>query len=141
MSKNTIFEGRHIPIASGPGTEPLYVITMPTHHYFEAQNPTHHEILFLVHDAILNSHPAVQSVIKYGVPFYVLKKNLCYLCIQKDKPVLGIVEGYRLESIHDLLDFTGRKQIGHFPLSDMDEKRYNDLLRVIETAVDFDLKR
>lgn len=107
--------------------------------YFEEQLPEHRELYFQLHRLILDSHPGIRSLIKYRVPFYVLKKNLCYLCTQKNQPVLGIVEGYRLSSVHHLLDFTGRTQIGHFDLKNLNENRYAELISVLNAAIAHDL--
>ena len=107
--------------------------------YFFEKCPDHREILQQVHQFIVESHPGVRASIKYTVPFYSLKKDMFYLCVQKGIPILGVSKGYLLAEIHHLLDFTNRKQIGHFQLVGMDEQRYTDLLFVIATAVDFDL--
>jgi hypothetical protein len=88
---------------------------------------------------ILSSHPGIELKKKYGLPMYVLKKNVVYLDIQKGKPIIGIVYGIHLKEIHSHLDFTGRTQIGHFSLDNMNESRYDDLYIVLATAIEFGL--
>lgn len=114
---------------------------MSVEQFFHTKGIAHTSILTQVHQLILDMHPGIQSSIKYTVPFYSLKKNVFYLDVQKGVPILGIVEGYRLMEIKALLDFTKRKQIGHFQLVNMNEERYELLIMVIKTAIDFDLGR
>lgn len=109
--------------------------------YIDDQAPELQEELWSFHHFILQAHPAIRATLKYGVPFYVLKKNLCYLCVQKNKVVLGIVDAYLQPSIFDLVDFTGRKQIGHFIWNKPDDQCYTDLQRVLTEAIEFDLRR
>ena len=54
---------------------------------------------------------------------------------------MGVVSGIHLVEIHSLLDFTGRKQVGHFSLENMNEKRFDELLIVLASATEFDLKK
>ncbi|OFZ12808.1 MAG: hypothetical protein A3D92_00750 [Bacteroidetes bacterium RIFCSPHIGHO2_02_FULL_44_7] len=114
---------------------------MTLERYFERQSADHSALLRQVHQLILDQHPGIQALIKYGIPFYVLRKNLCYLCIQKNKVILGIVEGHRLHSVYSLLDFTGRTQIGHLAIDPMTEQRYSDLMVVLATAIEYDLQK
>jgi len=114
---------------------------MTIERYFELQSTEHTAILRQVHQLILDQHPGIRALIKYRIPFYVLRKNLCYLCVQKKKVILGIVEGHQLNSVHSMLDFTGRTQIGHLAIDPMNEQRYSDLLVVLNAAIEFDLQR
>lgn len=113
---------------------------MTLERYFESQSAKHSVLLWQIHQLILDQHPGVNAQIKYGVPFYVLRKNLCYLCVQKNKVILGIVEGHRLNSVQSLLDFTGRKQIGHLAIDPLNEQAYHDLLVVLANAIEYDLR-
>lgn len=109
--------------------------------FFHSKGVDHLSILQQAHQILENCHPGVQSTIKYGVPVYTLKKNLVYLDIQRGKPLMGVMYGIHLVEIHSLLDFTGRKQVGHFSLENMDEKRFDDLLIVLASATEFDLNK
>ncbi len=101
----------------------------------------HAALLEQVHDFIINAHPGIQHKIKHGIPFYSLKKDFLYLDVQKNTPLVGVIQGRQLKDAQDLLDFTQRKQIGHFQLTSMSESRFRDLLFVIQSALDYDLKR
>ena len=114
---------------------------MITDRFFQKHDQRHMEVLEQVAQILNSAHPGVQLKRKYGIPMFVLKKNIAYLDIQKDTPIMGVVYGIHLEAIHHLLDFTGRKQIGHFQLTDLDEDKIEKLHTVIFTAVDFDLSR
>lgn len=107
--------------------------------FFRTKGEDHWELLHQVDQMILSSHPGMVLKKKYGLPMYVLTKNVVYLDIQKGKPLVGVVYGIHLKEIHSLLDFTGRSQIGHFSLENMTEARYDDLYVVLASAVEFGL--
>lgn len=114
---------------------------MSVERYIESQDPALRESLWTFHRFIANSHPAIRPMLKYGVPFYVLKKNLCYLCVQKGKVVVGIVDAYLQPGIHEFVDFTGRSQIGHFVWNSLDDRCFTDLHQVLTQVIEFDLSR
>ena len=71
----------------------------------------------------------------------MLKKNIAYLDVQKDRPLLGIMYMKDIPGMDKLTYVGNRTQIGHFYLDSMDDLRFSELLTVIEIAVSFDLKR
>jgi hypothetical protein len=107
----------------------------------ERKGYDHEQLIRFVDSEIRNSHPGIQLQRKYGVPFYVLKKNLFYLDVQKGIPILGVVYGIKMKSELGFLDFTGRTQIGHLQLQKLDENLLLQLRQVIHTAIEFDLNR
>lgn len=107
--------------------------------YIESQDPSLQEKLWAFHRFISDSHPAIQTTIKYGVPFYVLKKNLCYLCVQKGKVVLGFIDAHLQPGLHEFVDFTGRSQIGHFVWQTLDDRCFTDLHQALTQAIEFNL--
>lgn len=109
--------------------------------FLETKGSEHREAFALVRDLILNSHPAIQQVTKYGYPFFVLKKNLFYVGMQKGVPFIGVCYAFKIPEILPLLDMTGRSQIGHFSLVDLNQQRYEELVTVVDAAVHFDLNR
>jgi hypothetical protein len=98
------------------------------------------EELRLVERIILDAHPAITRAKKYGLPFYVLKKGVFYLDVQKDKPILAAVYGFRLDSVSALLDFTGRTRIGHYSLLDLDARKLQEIAAIVDAAIEFDLR-
>lgn len=109
--------------------------------YLEKKDPRHREVLRLVHDQMLAAHPAIQLVKKWGLPVFVLKKNVAYLDVQKDRPLLGIMYMKDIPGMNKLTYIGNRTQIGHFYLDGMNDERFSELLTVIEIAVSFDLNR
>lgn len=97
--------------------------------------------LRLVDQVVRNAHPAIVATRKYGMPFYVLKKNLFYLSTMNDRPRIGVVYGVHLETISSLLDFTKRTQIGHYFLDNLSEEGYAELVTIIDAAIAYDLRR
>lgn len=101
----------------------------------------HAETLRITRDLILSSHPGIQLKLKYTLPFFTLKKDLCYIDIQKNKPILGVINGINLTNVRDLLDFTGRKYVGHYSLLNLDEKRLPELQFIIDEMIVNNLSR
>jgi len=109
--------------------------------YISRKDPKHRDILHLVHDQMMASHRGMQLVKKWGLPVFMLKKNIAYLDVQKDRPLLGIMYMKDIPGM-DKLTFVGnRTHIGHFYLDGMDDVRFSELLTVIEIAVTHDLNR
>lgn len=109
--------------------------------YLSKKDLKHREVLRTVHEQMLSMHPAIQLVKKWGLPVYVLKKNVAYLDVQSDRPLLGIMYMKDIPGMNKLLHVGNRTQVGHFYLDGMNDKRYAELLTVIEIAVSFDLDR
>ncbi|GAB5417424.1 MAG: hypothetical protein Crog4KO_30060 [Crocinitomicaceae bacterium] len=109
--------------------------------YLSKKDPKHHEILRTVHNQMLASHPAMQLVKKWGLPVFMLKKNVAYLDVQKDRPLLGIMYMKDIPGMDKLTVVGNRTQIGHFYLDEMNDERFSELLAVIEIAVTHDLER
>lgn len=93
------------------------------------------------HDLLIHSHPGVRLVKKWGLPVFELKKNVAYLDVQKNRPLLGIMYAKDINGISSLLFTEGRKQVGHFYLDGLNEDRYAELLTVIDLAITHDLAR
>lgn len=109
--------------------------------FLHIKDPKHHDILRMVQEQLLASHPAMQLVEKWGLPVFLLKKNVAYLDVQKDRPLLGIMYMKDIPGMNKLLHVGNRTQVGHFYLDGMNDDRYTALLTVIEIAVSFDLNR
>jgi hypothetical protein len=109
--------------------------------YLDKKDPKHHEVLRMVHDQVMASHPGMQLCKKWGLPVFMLKKNVAYLDVQKDRPLLGIMHMKDIPGMDKLTYVGHRTQVGHFYLDGMNEQRFSELLTVIEMAVSHDLNR
>ena len=107
--------------------------------YLLKQNARHRDSLRLVHDECIAAHPGMQLVKKWGLPVFMLKKNIAYLDDQKDRPLLGVMDAKKIPGISDILYFGNRKQVGHFYIEDLSEERFSELRTIIEIAVSYDL--
>lgn len=68
--------------------------------------------MYFLREEILDSHPAITESLKYGVPFYTLKKNICYLTqSKKDGAYIGFIQGHKLSNEQGILITDGRKQV------------------------------
>jgi hypothetical protein len=109
--------------------------------FLSKKDSKHHDVLRMVQDQVLATHPAMQLVKKWGLPVFMLKKNVAYLDVQNDRPLLGIMYMKDIPGMNKLLHVGNRTQIGHFYLDGMNDERFAALLSVIEIAVSFDLNR
>lgn len=99
------------------------------------------EELRIARNLVLSAHPAIYETVKYGLPFFYLKKPLAYLDAQKGKPLLAFMNGTKFGALTNELDFTGRVRVGHFSLIDLNEKRYEIMCALIDTAIEYDLTK
>ncbi|MCH2224080.1 MAG: hypothetical protein MK066_04870 [Crocinitomicaceae bacterium] len=107
--------------------------------FLETVDSKYKEAFVLTRDLILNSHPAITIVTKYGYPFFVLKKNLFYVGVQNSQPFIGVCYAYKMPNILSLLDMTGRTRIGHFSLKDLNQTRYEELVAIVDATIAHDL--
>lgn len=109
---------------------------------FIARKGAEHEaVLRTASQFILNAHPAMHVSIKWSLPVFQLKKNLIYMDVQKNIPLLGFMDSLQLEGMQSLLDYTGRKQIGHFYLLPLDQVCMENMALLVDTAIQLDLHR
>lgn len=96
------------------------------------------EELRLTRNLVLGAHPAITECIKYGLPFFSLKKDLAYMDVQKGKPLIAFMNARHFGELSDELDFTNRTRVGHFSLLNFSEERYILLATIIDAAIEFD---
>lgn len=108
--------------------------------FIERKAGPHAEIIRQIHQCIMSAHPGIQNSWKYGLPFYSLKKNLFYFDVQKGKPLVAVYYGRDIKSALSLMDFTGRKQVGHFSLESMTDERFSQFFALIDAVIEFDLR-
>ena len=77
--------------------------------YIDNQSSEIAQLMYLLRGEILESHPAITESLKYGVPFYTLKKNICYLThSKKDGVYIGFIQGHKLSNEQGVLLTDGR---------------------------------
>jgi hypothetical protein len=66
--------------------------------YIEATNPAEvRQLLFMAHHFLQeNLPPFAACAIKWKIPFYMLRRNFCYLNRHPDHITLGFPHGYKL---------------------------------------------
>ncbi|MCJ8290208.1 MAG: hypothetical protein HRT58_11145 [Crocinitomicaceae bacterium] len=97
------------------------------------------EELRFTRNLILSSHLGINESIKYGLPFFSLKRIMAYMDVQKGKPIVAFMNGTKFGELSKELDFTGRKRVGHFSLANLNEKRHEILCALIDVAIEYDL--
>lgn len=84
----------------------------PLENFYHQQTEPNKSCLLALREIILSQHADIESVWKYGLPFFYFKgKMFCYLWIHKKykQPYIGIVKGNQIEHPNLLLE--KRKQI------------------------------
>lgn len=99
------------------------------------------EELRFARNLVLSSHPAITESIKYGLPFFTLKKDIAYLDVQKGKPLIAFMNARHFGELSEVLDFTNRTRVGHFSLVDFSEERSILLASIIDAAIEFDRQK
>ena len=99
------------------------------------------EELRFARQLLLDSHLGIKESVKYGLPFFSLKRILAYMDVQNGKPLVAFMNGTQFGELSKELDFTGRKRVGHFFLTDLDDKKHEILCALIDVAVEYDLER
>ena len=94
--------------------------------YIYNQDPKVVDLLLKLRIIILDCHPQIVESLKYKIPFYSYKKNLCYLNVKKGKYFdLGFVDGFKLSNIHGKLligdNRTVIKSLRFFSINDFEE--------------------
>lgn len=88
------------------------------------------EICLLLHDLFI-SFPAIESKIRYRIPFYYQYSWICYLNPQKKGGVeLVFLRGKDMSNAQGILDFKGRKQVSGLMIKshkDIDLKLVSEL--------------
>lgn len=95
--------------------------------YFLNQEEKFHKLLFRLREIILESDSRIVETIKYNIPFYTYKKNLCYINVVKSKYVdLGFVDGFKLADINNKLiagdNRNTVKSLRFYSVEDLDEE-------------------
>ena len=99
------------------------------------------EELRFTRNLVLASHLGIKESVKYGLPFFSLKRIMAYMDVQKGKPIIAFMNGTQFGELSSELDFTGRKRVGHFSLEGLDETRHELLCALIDVAVAYDLEK
>lgn len=92
------------------------------------------EIIQYLRDILLSSASALMEEIKYKIPFYSYKGDLCYINPQKDQVVLGFTKGAQLLDEPNILE-GDQKEVRHYVIRDFDAIDEDDLRIVIQEAI------
>lgn len=89
--------------------------------------------LFLTYNGIV-------SKIKYGIPFYSLNRDVCYINPLKKEKAIEIVflKGSQLAQVSGSLEAKNRKIVAGITFTEIDEQRVEELLKLWETALELD---
>jgi len=104
--------------------------------YVLQQPEAHQQLLNELLSLIKTTAPELQESIKWGMPSYGGKSNVCYLAPQKNHVNLGFYEGGLLVDPDKLLEGTGAK-MRHIKIRTLKDIREKPLAALIREAADF----
>lgn len=84
-------------------------------------SPIQREIAQALRSIIDECSPAIQEVIKYGIPYYQYHGPLCYLSPEKGSVKLGFAKGYLMSNAQEILESHELKQIRHLTFKRIEE--------------------
>jgi hypothetical protein len=100
--------------------------------WFEALPDLWQERAQRLRTLLLEASPAMREEWKYNTPFYCNGRWMCYLSLQKQKLVLGFVDGIDLLDAEGLFAHTDHRSIRHYlppePPSRMNEPALRRLI-------------
>jgi hypothetical protein len=92
-----------------------------------------------VREFILDSHIGITESMKYGVPFYALNHNLCFLSATKNNEIqVGFWQGLRLKETSNLITGHELKIVRHFTFKEFSETEFINLATVLDEAIELD---
>ena len=107
--------------------------------YFFSKDDKFTKLLFMLRAIIIQSDSKIVETIKYNIPFYVYKKNLCYINVVKDKYVdLGFVDGFKLPNNYNkLVAGNNRKLMKSLRFLSIDDFDEEVVRSTLVDAIDF----
>jgi len=107
--------------------------------YFFSKDEKFTKLLFLLRAIIIKSDTIIIETIKYKIPFYVYKSNLCYINIVKDKYVdLGFIDGFKLPNNYNkLIAGNNRKRMKSLRFFSIDDFNEEVVRATLIEAIDF----
>ena len=107
--------------------------------YIEETNPTEvRELLTAAHHFLQETLPPFATcAIKWGIPFYSLRRNFCYLNRHRDHITLGFPHGYRLAPQPGVLLGVGEnlKHVRYLEIRSVEDLYSEDTLQIPHEAI------
>ena len=107
--------------------------------YIEETNPPEvRELLMAAHLFLQeNLPPFATCAIKWRIPFYILRRNFCYLNRHKDHITLGFPHGWKLAPRRGvLLDENGKlKQIRYLEIHSIEDLYSENVQQILHEAI------
>lgn len=104
-------------------------------YFLNLENPTVQELMIATHEMILELLPNIRANIKYKIPFYSLRRNICYLNPSGNHIYIGFLYGHLLSNEQGILVTAGRKQVRHVDIFSLKDVHREVVKEVILEAV------
>ncbi len=92
------------------------------------------ELMLVTHQLLLDFIPNVKVGIKWNVPFYTYKTDVCFMNPKQDHLILGLINGPWLKDPHRIL--TGeQKLLRHYIIRSIDDLSLEAFYELIKDAI------
>lgn len=103
--------------------------------FFDKHPEETQALMHYIRKQVLALHPLMREAYKWHLPFYSVDKSFGYLQVRKGKVEFGLMRGYSLQGLDDVLHSQHLKLVRHLvfdPQEDVDPKM---LKRVLACAI------
>jgi hypothetical protein len=107
----------------------------PIEQYIETKDPSIRDILDLLRHFILSFDPAMKEKIAYGIPFFYIHKNICYLNPVRNGVDIGFTQGLRLDLNLVGFELKNRKMVKTLHYKRVDEIDFEAVGLILEKAL------
>jgi len=104
------------------------------------KDETLRETMEILRHFILSTDDRFQEKISYGIPFFYMNRNICYLNPTRRGLDLGFVKGYRIQTDFPGFELLGRKQVKTFHYNKPNDINFISLDDVLKEAIKLDKK-
>ena len=110
----------------------------PVESYIENQNEPMREMMDILRYIILSANTDMKEKISYGIPFFYMQKNICYLNQTKYGLDLGIVKGIGINRNFPGLELKDRKQVKTIRFQKLDDIDFELIHQILDEAIKLD---
>lgn len=103
--------------------------------YIENQEPHHRALLYELHSLVLAVAPNAKVSLKWKVPFYTLKHDVCYLTVRGKGVALGFVRGHKFKTTQSLVTGQDKMYVRHLIYFQTDDIDTDTIVKVMEEAI------
>ena len=112
----------------------------PVEEYIASKDPQLRELMDMLRHIILSTSPEFREKIAYGIPFFYIRKNICYLNPTNEGLDVGFVRGSAIGMQHKSFELKGRKTVKSFRFKKLEDIDFELFDQVLQEAIRLDKK-